>query len=149
MNKEKTENHLLKIDNTCNLYRLSNFVKGLYENNTDSKKIIYFLLDNIEDNNENIYLIMVSYYLAFMHEKNENEVNTILDDIVLSEKYNKYYPRIQFEYQLNKIDIERVKKSLRLNVASIDKYYRIEFALLEVDIKDIIEILKLFQEIKD
>ena len=149
VNKEKTENHLLKIDNTCNLYRLSNFVKGLYENNTDSKKIIYFLLDNIEDNNENIYLIMVSYYLAFMHEKNENEVNNILDDIVLSEKYNKYYPRIQFEYQLNKIDIERVQKSLRLNVASIDKYYRIEFALLEVDIKDIIEILKLFPESKD
>ena len=144
IDKQNIKENLLKIDNTCSSYRSSNLVKGLYDNCEDNNKIIYFLLDNINENNENIYLQIVSDYIYFWNSDNKRETDTILNNILDDEKYSKYYPQIQFGYQLTESDIKRVKKSLKLNVAPIEKYDRIDFALLKLDIKTILELLELF-----
>lgn len=145
LEEEKIKQCLLKIDNTCSLTRIINFVKGLYENDKKNK-IVYLLLDNINKENNNIYLIMVSHYIAFKNNDDENATNVLLDDILKSKKYSKYYPEIQFGYDLKEKDVERVKKSLNLKIAPIEKYYRIQFAILKLNIENIIEILNLFPD---
>ena len=118
------------------------FTKGLFEKIDDDCELIYFLLDNIKDNNREIYLEIISNYLALMNE--ESNSDKILDEILRNKEYNKYYPKIQFGYQLKQADVERVKKALSMKVAPIEDYSRIEFVLSNVSILKIIEILKLF-----
>lgn len=145
--KKHLKDNLLKIDNDCNLYRMIDFTKGLFEKINDDRKLIYFLLDNIKDDNRVIYLEIISDYLGLMNE--DGKADKILDEILQNEKYNKYYPKIQFGYQLKESDIKRVKKALSMEVAPIQHYLRIEFALSNVSILDIIEILKLFPKNND
>ena len=118
------------------------FTKGLFEKIDNDCELIYFLLDNIKDNNREIYLEIISNYLALMNE--ESNSDKILDEILRNKEYNKYYPKIQFGYQLKQADVERVKKALSMKVAPIEDYSRIEFVLSNVSILKIIEILKLF-----
>ncbi len=140
--KEKLKGNLLKINNDCNLYRMIDFTRGLFEKIDDAYELIYFLLDNIKDNNREIYLEIISNYLALMSENSNSD--KILDEILRNKKYNKYYPKIQFGYQLKQSDVERVKKALSMGVAPIEDYSRIEFVLSNVSVLNIIEILKLF-----
>ncbi len=146
-NKKSIKENLLKINNDCNLYRMIDFTKGLFEKVNDNYELIYFLLDNIKDDNREIYLEIMSDYLALMNE--EGQADKILDEIFQNKKYNKYYPKIQFGYQLKQSDVERLKKALSMKIAPIEYYSRIEFALSSVSILDIIEILKLFPQNND
>ena len=141
--KEHFKENLLKLNNDCSLHRMGDLAKGLFENIDNDCKLIYFLLDNMKDNNRETYLEIISNYLALMNEKNSNS-DKILDEILQNKKYNKYYPKIQFGYQLKQSDVERVKKSLAMKVAQIEDYSRIEFTLANTGISDIIEILELF-----
>ena len=134
--------NILKIDNSCNLYRINDLVEGLYKEINDNEEFIYFILDNITNKNNNAFLQIVSTYIAFMNK--DNKSNYILDEILEDKRYKKFYPEIQFGYQLEQIDITRVKKSLLIGVSPIEKYARIEFVLSKASINDIIEILKLF-----
>ena len=67
--KEHLEENLLKINNDCSLYRMADFTKGLFEEIDNDCELIYFLLDNIKDNNREIYLEIISNYLTLMNEK--------------------------------------------------------------------------------
>ena len=147
INKKSIKENLLKINNDCNLYRMIDLTKGLFEKVNDNYELIYFLLDNIKDDNREIYLEIISDYLALMNE--EGQADKILDEILQNKKYNKYYPKIQFGYQLKQSDVERLKKALSMKIAPIEYYSRIEFALASVSILDIIEILKLFPQNND
>ncbi len=82
-----------------------------------------------------------------MNEK--GQADKVLDEILQNKKYNKYYPKIQFGYQLKQSDVERLKKALSMKIAPIEYYSRIEFALASASILDIIEILKLFPQNND
>lgn len=146
-NKKSIKENLLKINNDCNLYRMIDFTKGLFEKVNDNYELIYFLLDNIKDDNREIYLEIISDYLALMNEK--GQADKVLDEILQNKKYNKYYPKIQFGYQLKQSDVKRLKKALSMKIAPIEYYSRIEFALASVSILDIIEILKLFPQNND
>lgn len=141
-NKKELRKNILKIDNSCNLYRINDLVEGLYKEINDNEEFIYFILDNITNKNNNAFLQIVSTYIAFMNK--DNKSNYILDEILEDKRYKKFYPEIQFGYQLEQIDITRVKKSLLIGVSPIEKYARIEFVLSKASINDIIEILKLF-----
>ena len=141
-NKKELRKNILKIDNSCNLYRINDLVEGLYKEINDDEEFIYFILDNITNKNNNAFLQIVSTYIAFMNK--DNKSNYILDEILEDKRYKKFYPEIQFGYQLEQIDITRVKKSLLMGISPIEKYARIEFVLSNASIKDIIEILKLF-----
>ena len=83
--------------------------KGLYKEINDNEEFIYFILDNITNKNNNAFLQIVSTYIAFMNK--DNKSNYILDEILEDKRYKKFYPEIQFGYQLEQIDITRVKKS--------------------------------------
>ena len=141
-NKKELKDNLLKINDSCNLYRISAFTEGLYEKNNNHSEIIYYLLINIKDENKESFLQIISTYLAFMNR--DEQSNQLLDEILNNKNYNQYYPRIQFGYQLKDIDVIRVKKALSMKIAPIQDYNRIEFALENVSISNIIEIFKLF-----
>lgn len=141
-NKKELKENLLKINNYCNLYRIDAFIDGLYEKDNNHSEIIYFLLNNIKDDNRVAFLRIISIYIAFMNE--EDKSNQLLDEILDSKDYNKYYPMIQFGYQLSDIDVIRVKKALLMEIAPIQDYYRIEFSINNISISDIIDIVKIF-----
>ncbi len=142
LDKKELKMNLLKLNNDCNLYKMFDFTKGLFEEIDDDYELIYFLLNNIKDNNREIYLEIISNYLALMNEN--DKVDNILDEILQNEEYNKYYPKIQFGYQLKEKDVKRVKTALLRGVAPIEDYERMGVALSNVSIVEIIEILKLF-----
>ena len=142
--KKHLKENLLKLNNNCNLYKMVNFTKGLFKKINNDYQLIYFLLNNIKEENKELYLEIISDYLALMNE--EGHADKILDAILQNEKYREYYPKIQFGYQLKQTDVERVKKALSMKVAPIEDYSRIEFVLSNVSILKIIEILKLFSK---
>ena len=141
-NPKEFKKNLLKINNFCNLYRIDAFTEGLFEEKNNHFEIIYFLLDNINEENKEVFLRMISTYIALLNEK--AEANQILDEILNDKNYKLYYPRIQFGYQLKDIDVIRVKKALSMEFAPIQDYCRIEFALDNVCISNIIGIFDLF-----
>lgn len=140
-NKEKLRENLLKINNRCNLYRIDDFIEGLFDEDNAHEEIIYLLLDNIKEDNKNAFLGIISNYITYINEEKRNK---ILDDILNNEKYNKYYPSIQFGYQLNNIDIIRVKKSLEMNIAPIQDYSKIVLSISNISIQNIISVISLF-----
>lgn len=141
-NKKEIKENLLKINDCCNLYRMHAFTEGLYQRNNNHYEIIYFLLSNIKEDNKEAFLQIISIYIAFMNR--EDKTNQLLDDILNDKEYNKYYPRIQFGYQLKDVDVIRVKKALSMNIAPIQDYSRIEFSLDNISISNIIGIVKIF-----
>ena len=142
-NKKELKQNILKINDYCNLYRIDAFTEGLYEKDNNHSEIIYFLLDNIKNDNKEAFFRIISTYISFLNEYNKSK---ILDEILENKKYNKYYPRIQFGYQLKDSDIERVKLALSMNIAPIQDYYRIEFVLENISISNIIGLVKIFSK---
>ena len=145
--KENMQENLLKINNLCNLYRVGLIAYGLYKEVDDSRKLIFFLLSNINMDNDKAYFEIISNYLALMNKTGESD--TILDEILQNAKYNRYYPKIQFGFQLKQSDIERVQKSIRMSISPIQDYYRIGYCVDNISIEEIIKTLKLFPKCKE
>jgi len=141
-NKKELKENLLKINDCCNLYRIDDFTEGLYEKNNNHHEIVYFLLTNIKDDNKKAFLRIISTYISFIN--GEDKRSQLLDEILDNKDYNKYYPMIQFGYQLSDIDIIRVKKALLMGIAPIQDYYGIEFSINNISISDILDIVKIF-----
>lgn len=141
-NKEELRDNLLKINDSCNLNRIDDFTAGLFETTNNYNEIVYFILDSINEENKKAFLRICSSYIALI---NENEIrNQLLDEILDNEKYNKYYPMIQFGYQLNDVDIIRVKRAIELGIAPIQDYNRLELSINNISISNIIDIINLF-----
>ena len=145
--KENMQENLLKINNLCNLYRVGLIAYGLYKEVDDSRELIFFLLSNINMDNDKAYFEIISNYLALMNKTGESD--TILDEILQNAKYNRYYPKIQFGFQLKQSDIERVQKSIRMSISPIQDYYRIGYCVDNISIEEIIKTLKLFPKCKE
>lgn len=139
--KENMQENLLKIDNSCDLYRVGLIADGLYKEVDNNKELIFFLLSNINMNNDRAYFEIISNYLALMNKTGESDA--ILDEILQNEKYNKYYPKVQFGFQLKQNDIERVQKAIRMSISPIQDYYRIGYCLANINTEKVIETLKL------
>ena len=135
-NKEKIKENLLKINDSCNLYRIDDFTDGLFEKNNNHHEIVYFLLDNINQDNKNAFLRIISTYISHINE--DEKRNQLFDEILDNQEYNKNYPMIQFGYQLNNTDIIRVRKAIELEIAPIQEYNRIEFSIENISIPEII-----------
>ncbi len=144
---QKLKINLLLIDDSCSRYRIWALMKGLYTKIGYNEEFIFFMLENIKENNTEIFLEMIFSYIALIEDK--NKVNSILDKILLNKKYNKYYPKIQFGYKLKDNDIDRIIKSLEMKVANIRDYSRMEYALSDVNIEKIIRVLKVFPKSRD
>ncbi len=140
--RENIQENLLKINNLCNLYRVPLIAEGLYEEIGNNKELIFFLLNNINIDNDRVYFEIISNYLALMNKTGKSDV--ILDEILQNEKYNKYYPKVQFGFQLKQSDIQRVQKSLQMSISPIQDYDKIEYCVDNISIEKIIETLKLF-----
>ena len=141
-NKEKLKENLLKINDSCNLYRIDDFTRGLFEKNNNSNEIVYFLLNNINEENKNAFLRIISTYIALINE--DDRRSQLLDGILDNKEYNKYYPMIQFGYQLNNVDVIRVRKAITIGIAPIQDYNGIEFSIDNISIHDIICIIGSF-----
>lgn len=141
-NKETLKENLLKINDSCSLYRIDYFTDGLFEENNNHHEIIYFLLNNINQNNKNIFLRIISTYISHINE--DEKRNQLLDEILNNKKYNKNYPIIQFGYQLNNTDIIRIRKAITLGIGNIHEYYGIMFYIKNISISEIIYTINLF-----
>ena len=141
-NKETLKENLLKINDSCNLYRIYDFTDGLFDENNNHHEIVYFLLNNIKQDNKKSFLGIISSYIA--HIKDDEIRNQLLDEILDNQEYNKNYPMIQFGYQLNTTDVIRVKRAIALGIAPIQDYNRIEFVLDNISIPEIICIFNSF-----
>lgn len=145
--KDNMQENLLKINNLCNLYRVGFIAYGLYKEVDNNKELIFFLLSNINMDNDRAYFEIISNYLSLMNKTGESDA--ILDEIVQNEKYNKYYPKVQFGFELKQSDIERVQKSIQMSISPIQDYYRLGYCVSNINIEKVIETLKLFSKCKE
>ena len=137
LDKENFESNILLFDDTCSLYRVSFFTKGLYENFKDKDELIYILLDKINESNEHIFKEILSNLVGLYYKENQEECSNLLDRIVEDPKYNKNYLYLQLSYQLSSIDIRRIEKTIELGAFNENDLGKIEWYLMELSTDEV------------
>lgn len=143
LDKNHINEYILLLDDTCALYRISFFAKGLYDNFDNKEELIYTSLDSINDNNKIIIKEIVSSLINFYHKENPELCANLLDKLLETEKYSIYYTYFQMSYELTESDVIRVKRAISLgkfNELDIDQ---LDWSINTLSTEQIIDLLDL------
>lgn len=144
LDKNNFESNILLFDDTGLSTRVSFLAKGLYETFEDKEKLIYILLDNIGENNVRFFKEILSNLIGLYHEENQEKCFNLLDKIVESKKYNKYYLYLQLSYQLSSLDIKRIKKAIELGVFDEKDLAKLELYVKRLSTDEVIYLFNVF-----
>lgn len=143
LDKNHINEYILLLDDTCALYRISFFAKGLYDNFDNKEELIYTNLDSINDNNKIIVKEIVSSLINFYHEENPELCANLLDKLLETEKYSIYYTYFQMSYELTESDVIRVKRAISLGKFNELDINQLDWSIKTLSTEQIIDLLDL------
>lgn len=143
LDKNHTKDYILQLDDTCALYRISFFAKGLYDNFDDKEELIYTILDSINDNNKIIIKEIVSSLINFYHKENPELCSSLLDKLLETEKYCINYTYFQMSYELTESDVIRIKKAISLEKFNELDINQLDWSIKTLSTEQIIDLLDL------
>lgn len=141
LDKSKFVENIQLIDITCSIYRISWFAKGLYDNFDNKEKLIYTILDLINDENNNILKEIISSLIGFYYNEEKEQCLKLLDKIIVDERYNKNYAYYQLSYQLEDCDVLRLEKAIEMGLLKETDLHRLEWCFEKIETKKVIEFL--------
>ena len=140
-NKEKLKDNLLTINNNYDLFRIDFLAKGIYDETDDKKDLVYILLRIIDNCNDKAIKALLSYIIGFYSLDNKEECDKLLDKILKSKKYNKYFMALQLSYPLDDKSVNRIVNAIDKGLIDDNIIYRIESIVKELKTDQIIKLL--------
>lgn len=139
-NKAKI-NIYLSMLNDNNVSRLYILASGITEKYTKYDELIKNTLDLFSRENNNAIKIMVTEFMRKFHEKNPIKSAEFLNELCNNNKYSKYYLILQLSYDLEEIDVKRIKKQWSNKHLIKDDLYKIEYCISKLDEKVFLNLL--------
>ena len=138
--RKENNKYIKEINNQNALWCIPTLVKGMYDVLGNNQEIIYYLLDNISNDNDKVYKSIISSYISNIDDKSIRE--SALNEILNNENYKKFYPEIQLMNKLYYEDVERLIISLKDAEIPINNYYDLAYSITDLPIEDILRIIK-------